>query len=79
MGIYKLLLVIVGIIILLSIVIYAAIQVISDIDYKRQISGKRPMREYKGNAPVEEKFSEGLEIEKASKELLTKNEISHTL
>lgn len=79
MEIYKLLLAIVGIIILLSVVIYAIIQVIIDIDYKRQISGKRPMREYKGNAPVEDTFNQELEIEKASKDILTKNEISHTL
>ena len=79
MEIYKLLLAIVGIIILLSVVIYAIIQVIIDIDYKRQISGKRPMREYKGNASVEDTFNQELEIEKASKDILTKNEISHTL
>lgn len=79
MDIYKLLLAIVGIIILLSVVIYAIIQVIIDIDYKRQISGKRPMREYKGNASVEDTFNQELEIEKASKDILTKNEISHTL
>ena len=68
MEIYKLLLAIVGIIILLSVVIYAIIQVIIDIDYKRQISGKRPMREYKGNASVEDTFNQELEIEKASKD-----------
>lgn len=79
MEIYKLLLAIAGIIILLSVVIYAIIQVIIDIDYKRQISGKRPMREYKGNASVEDTFNQELEIEKASKDILTKNEISHTL
>ena len=79
MEIYKLLLAIVGIIILLSVVIYAIIQVIIDIDYKRQISGKRPMREYKGNASVEDTFNQELEIEKASKDILTKNEISHSL
>ena len=79
MEIYKLLLAIAGIIILLSVVIYAIVQVIIDIDYKRQISGKRPMREYKGNASVEDTFNQELEIEKASKDILTKNEISHTL
>ena len=79
MEIYKLLLAMAGIIILLSVVIYAIIQVIIDIDYKRQISGKRPMREYKGNASVEDTFNQELEIEKASKDILTKNEISHTL
>jgi hypothetical protein len=79
MDIYKMLLIIIGIIVLLSVVIYAAIQLISDIDYKRQISGKRPMREYKRKEPLNEAYNEGLEIEKASKEILTKNEISHTL
>ena len=79
MIIYKAILIIVGIIVLISVVIYAAIQLISDIDYKRQISGKRPMREYKGKEPLNEAINEGLEIEKASKEILTKNEISHTL
>ena len=56
MGIYKLLLIILGLIILVNVVIYAVIEVISDIDYKRQISGKRPMREYKGHEPLEENF-----------------------
>lgn len=79
MGIYKLLLIILGLIILVNVVIYAVIEVISDIDYKLQISGKRPMREYKGHEPLEENFNEALEIEKASKELLTKNEIDSSI
>ena len=80
MNIYATLLIVIGIIIVIRIFLFIIIQIISDIDYKRQLSGKHKMRVYKGDISLsEELYNSELEIEKASKDILTKNEISHRL
>ena len=81
MEFYKYLLIYSGIFILIILVGYVISCIISHIDYKRQISGKRKMREYKGsiNYAQEEQLNTELEIERASKGMLTKNEMSHRI
>ena len=81
MEFYKYLLIYSGIFILIILVGYVISCIISHIDYKRQISGKRKMREFKGsiNYDKEEQLNTELEIERASKGMLTKNEMIHRI
>lgn len=82
MEFYKYLLIYSGIFILIIIIVgYVISCIISHIDYKRQISGKRKMREFKGsiNYDKEEQLKTELEIERASKGMLTKNEMFHRI
>ena len=81
MEFYKYLLIYSGIFILIILVAYVISCIISHIDYKRQISGKRKMREYKSSVSYDgkEQINTELEIERASKDMLTKNEMIHRI
>ena len=79
MSIYAIILMIIGILVAIRVIIFVVVQIISDVDYKRQITGKRPMREFKGEERADESVNQSLEMDKASRDILTKNEISHHL
>lgn len=81
MEFYKYLLIYSGIFILIILVAYVISCIISHIDYKRQISGKRKIQEYKGSVSYDrkEQINTELEIERASKDMLTKNEMIHRI
>lgn len=76
---FRTLLIGIGIVILVVVLITAVIAIIQDVDYKRQLNGKRPMREYKGNLSYncDEEYKSDLEIDKASKEKTSFDQISH--
>lgn len=81
MVLYRNILIGIGIFILIVVLILVLISLISNIDYKRQITGKRPMREFKGNVDYNgsESYNSDLEIDRATKDKLTRNEVSHRL
>ena len=81
MDYYRNILLGIGLVILLVILISVLFGLVSHIDYKRQITGKRPLREFKGNVDYngKESYNVDLEVEKASKDKLSRNEISHRL
>ena len=78
---YEYFLVYTGIALAIIALIRLIIALISHIDYKRQISGKRAHREYKGDVSydVKENYNVNMEIERASREKLTEREMYHRI